>query len=123
MVRTVAAGLVAGAGLLASCSASAQAVPAGKASFAPCAACHGTKAGERKMGPTLFGIVGRKAASVPDARYSAAMKASGIVWTPAALDTFLAAPRKRVPGTMMAFVGIPDKKKRDAVVRYLATLK
>ena len=114
--------LVAGAALGAG-TASAQSVPTGKAAFAPCAACHGTKAGERKLGPSLFGVVGRKAASVPDARYSAAMKASGIVWTPAALDAFLTAPRKRVPGTMMTYVGMTDQKKRDALIRYLGTLR
>lgn len=123
MARTMAVWLATGAALLAGGTAAAQTVPTGKASFAPCASCHGTKAGERKLGPTLFGVVGRKAASVPAARYSAAMKSSGIVWTPAALDAFLTAPRKHVPGTIMTFVGVSDKKKREALIRYLGTLR
>jgi cytochrome c len=47
-----------------------------------CAECHSVREGKNKKGPSLFGVVGRKAATVPDASYSDALKASGITWTP-----------------------------------------
>lgn len=92
-------------------------------SFAPCAACHSTKAGENRLGPSLAGVVGRKKASVTGFNYSPAMKAQQGAWTAASLDAFLTAPTKAVPGTRMIFPGVPDAKKRAALVGYLKTLK
>lgn len=102
-----------------------QAAPAaaGKTAFAPCAACHGVAPGQKKIGPTLHGVVGRKIGGVPGYAYSTAMKGKAGNWTPAALDAYLADPRGNVPGTKMIYPGIKDPAKRAAIVAYLATLK
>jgi cytochrome c len=96
----------------------------GAALFNRCALCHSaTKGGGNKIGPNLFGVVGRKAGTYPGFSYSAAMKKSGIVWTPAKLDAYLAAPQQVVPGNSMPFAGIADAPQRADLVAYLATLK
>ncbi|HWU01285.1 MAG TPA: cytochrome c family protein [Novosphingobium sp.] len=96
---------------------------AGKVIFAKCAACHSAKAGENRVGPSLFGVVGRKAGSLPDYTYSPAMKASGLTWTTAELDAYLANPRQKLPGIKMIFAGIPAEADRVNLIAYLATLK
>ena len=96
----------------------------GAALFNRCALCHSaTKGGGNKIGPNLFGVVGRKAGTYPGFSYSTAMKKSGIVWTPAKLDAYLAAPQQIVPGNSMPFAGIADAPQRGDLVAYLATLK
>jgi cytochrome c len=96
----------------------------GAALFNRCALCHSaTKGGGNKIGPNLFGVVGRKAGTYPGFSYSAAMKKAGIVWTPAKLDAYLAAPQEIVPGNSMPFAGIADAPQRAALVAYLAMLK
>jgi len=96
--------------------------PNGKVAFAACAACHGTKPSEKRMGPSLAGIVGRKAGSVAGFTYSPAMAKSGISWTEAKLDAFMANPRSVVPGTKMAYGGVAQPEKRKAIIDYLKTL-
>lgn len=97
---------------------------AGSGLFNRCAMCHSnTKGGPNKLGPDLFGVVGRKAGTYPGFSYSAAMQHAGFVWTPAKLSDYLASPQKIVPGNAMPFVGIPDPKQRADLVAYLATLK
>lgn len=89
-----------------------------------CAECHSVKAGKNKKGPSLFAIVGRHAASLPDfANYSDALKASGIVWTPDKLNTYLYAPKKLVPGGKMKYDGLEDVAARADLLAYLATLR
>lgn len=92
-----------------------------------CAVCHydpGKPDVQPRMGPSLKGVVGRKAASAPGfARYSPAMKRSGKVWNKATLDAYLTAPAKVVPGTTMAFAGLPDAAKRAAIINYLTAPK
>ena len=84
-----------------------------------CQVCHGAaKAKPSPLGPSLSGVVGRKAGSTPFA-YSAALKASKLVWTRDNLDKFLAGPSKLVPGTRMA-MAVPDAAQRSAVVSFLA---
>jgi cytochrome c len=96
----------------------------GKDIFSRCSACHTViKGGPDGIGPDLFGIVGRKAASRPNFSYSPALKNSGIIWTPDKLDAWIASPAKLVPGNRMAFGGIADAKQRADLVAYLATLK
>src|ERR1700744_3143984 len=96
----------------------------GKAVFARCAICHNVeKDAGHGVGPNLFGIAGRKAASVDGFNYSGPMKASGIVWTDEKLSQWVAAPAKMVPGTKMAFGGISSKGQIADVVAYLDTLK
>lgn len=74
------------------------------------------------MGPSLFGIVGSKAGDLPGYAFSPALKASGIVWDRAALDTWLQGPMKMVPGARMV-ITVPDAAKRKAIIDYLETLK
>ena len=107
---------------IALCEARAGDSVAGRTVFSgQCAGCHAVKAGQPSMGPPLSGIVGRKAGTVPGFKYSAAMKASGLIWDEATLDGFLAAPMKKVPGTSMP-LGIASPKDRADVIAYLATL-
>jgi cytochrome c len=105
------------------CPAAAADVEAGKADFKKCALCHTAEAGKNKIGPSLFGIVGRKSASVDNFNYSEAMKKFDHTWDAQTLDTYLADPRATVPGTKMIFPGIKDEKERQDVIAYLETLK
>ena len=98
-------------------------VEAGKTAFKKCALCHATEAGKNKIGPSLFGIVGRKAASVENFNYSEGMKKFDHTWDAETLDSYLADPRAIVPGTKMIFPGIKDEKERQDVIAYLETLK
>src|SRR5215472_14691010 len=109
--------------LAGSCAAAAADVEAGKAKFKLCAICHSAEAGKVKVGPSLFGIVGRKAGSLEGYSYSDAMKNYGKTWTAETLDTYLADPHTVVPGTKMIFPGIKDKTERANLIAYLETLK
>jgi cytochrome c len=74
------------------------------------------------QGPSLVGVVGRKAASIPGFNYSDAMKASGLTWTEANLDRFVSGPTKIVPGTAMRAI-VADPNERRDLIAYLASLK
>jgi cytochrome c len=87
-----------------------------------CSLCHSTEPGQNLVGPTLFSVVGRPAASIANFPYSAAMKNSGISWTTSQLLVYLKAPRQYVPGVKMMFAGLPDPKDRENIVAFLATL-
>lgn len=91
--------------------------------FAQCIACHTIERGRNGFGPSLAGVGGRRAASLPDYTYSPALKASGLSWTAASLDIWLTSPQKAVPGTKMPFRGIADPVRRKEVIDYLLTLK
>ena len=108
--------------MLATVAAHAQDVSAGKQVFAQCAACHSID-GSNGVGPSLKGIVGRKAGTFAGFRYSRAMKNANITWTTTRLDAYIANPQKVVPGNLMPFSGLPDAKARAELVAYLATLK
>jgi cytochrome c len=108
---------------LAASSAAAADIEAGKATFKKCALCHTNEPGKNKVGPSLFGIVGRKSASLTNYNYSEAMKNFNHVWTPQTLDTYLTNPHEIVPGTKMIFPGIKDKSARENLIAYLETLK
>jgi cytochrome c len=95
----------------------------GKTVFNKCIACHSPKAGENKIGPSLFGIVGRPSHSVAGFNYSEPMKAYSVTWDTAVLDHYLIDPRATVPGTKMIFVGIKNEKERADLIAYLQTLK
>lgn len=103
--------------------AAAQTAAQGKQLFLTnCAVCHVPPDAATQMtrvGPSLRGVVGRKAGTLAGFRYTAAMKAYAKVWTPALLDPYLTAPRKVVPGTAMSFPGFRDAKQRAAVIAYL----
>jgi cytochrome c len=91
----------------------------GKKVFAKCQACHSLDAGVNKIGPSLHGIMGRPAASVDGFKYSDAMKNAQLTWTPDVLDHYLTNPRKSVPGTKMAFPGLPKPEDRANIITYL----
>lgn len=106
-----------------SLSAHAQTAQEGKAAFVACTGCHSVDGSAKPTGPTLKGVVGRKAAGVAVYRnYSAALRGSNITWTAQELDAYLKAPSTRVKGTTMT-IATPDAKRRKAIVAYLATLK
>ncbi len=104
-------------------AATADDVKAGEAAFKKCALCHTTEAGKNKVGPSLFGVVGRKSASLENYNYSDAMKKFDQTWDPPTLEAYLANPRAAVPGTKMIFPGLKEKNERDDVIAYLETLK
>lgn len=84
-----------------------------------CAECHSVKPGKNKKGPSLFGVVGRKAGSVADYSYSDAMKNSGITWTSEKLDEYITHPKKTVPGDKMKFDGLDDAAQRADLIQFL----
>jgi len=93
---------------------------AGKTLSSKCAVCHSFVAGQNKIGPSLAGIIGRKAGTAPNFGYSPAMKASKLTWNVATLDRYLANPRATVPGTKMIFAGLPAPADRANLIAYLA---
>ena len=93
------------------------------AAFAQCMACHSPKEGVNGVGPSLFGVIGRKAGTLPGYAYSEPLKAWGHTLDEAELDKWLTAPMQDVPGTKMVFPGMPDPAKRKEVIEYLKTLK
>ena len=108
---------------LAAMATGAVAASPGQAVFEQrCTVCHSLQPAPGKMGPPLAGVAGRKAGTAAGYSYSAAMKASTLTWTPEALDAFLKAPGKTVPGTKM-LVGAPGAEDRAAVIQYLGSLK
>lgn len=119
--------LLAVTALLAAPGAFAADAAAGKAVFEKyaCGTCHSTttEPGGPVTGPTLAGVVGRKAATVKEfPMYTEALKKHGVTWDAKNLDEFLANPMAKVPGTMMV-MPVPDATERANVIAYLETLK
>jgi cytochrome c len=115
----IAAALAASAG-----TAAADDVKAGEAVFKrSCAVCHAAEAGKNKAGPSLAGVVGRKAGAVEGFKYSDAMKNRGLTWSNDTLDKYLADPKAFMPGNRMVYPGLKNEADRKAVVDYLDTLK
>ena len=108
-------------GAISSVSAMAADANHGKDLFLACAACHTEKADA--LGPSLKGIVGRKAASLDNFRYSPAMQRSNITWTEANLRDYLMDPQAKVKGNRMPFSGFSNAADADDVIAYLATYK
>jgi cytochrome c len=112
--------LIASALTLAAGAAFADGDPArGEKKFEECAACHKLERGENSLGPSLYGVFGRPAATLADFRYSPALKRSGITWTPQAVDTFIADPQAAVPANRMPYAGMIDASDRADLIAYL----
>lgn len=91
----------------------------GEAKFQECAACHKLEAGVNNVGPSLSGIIGRKAGEIADFRYSPAIKRSGITWTADKLDAFIKEPQALVPANRMPYAGLADPADRADLIAYL----
>tara|TARA_B100000700_G_C14943654_1_gene808038 strand:+ start:894 stop:1421 length:528 start_codon:yes stop_codon:yes gene_type:complete len=92
----------------------------GEKTFKKCAACHSVnKGGANKIGPALYNVIGRKAGSLTDYKYSKGMVAYAKEWTPQEMDGFLENPKGWVKGTKMAYAGIKDSKERAALILFL----
>jgi len=107
-------------------SAMAADAAAGKDVFKQCMACHTAEQGKNKVGPSLFGVVGRPAASVDGFKYSKPMQekaAAGLAWTPDNLKAYITAPKEVVPGGTMAFAGLKDAEKVDNLIAFLSEQK
>jgi cytochrome c len=89
-----------------------------------CAACHSfDNGGPNRVGPNLWGIVGREHSSAPGFAYSEALKAIKGKWDEAALNKWLYSPKTYAPGNKMSFAGVPKTQDRADLVAYLKTLK
>ncbi len=88
--------------------------------FKKCAACHSiAQSGANKIGPALWGVLGRNAGSFPEYKYSKAMVAHGKVWSFEEMNSFLIKPKDWVKGTKMSFAGLKKEKDRAAVILYM----
>ena len=88
-----------------------------------CTACHSLEPSKNTFGPSLIGVVGRDAASMPRFSYSDAMKNSGITWTEDNLRKWIADNEGLVPGTRMRHVSITDQAEQDYLISFLRSLK
>ncbi len=97
----------------------------GQKLFDECVACHAPERGATGgVGPSLFGVIGRKAGEAADFRYSPAMKRSGVTWNERDLDAYIEAPQKKIPANRMPYSGMPEARDRADLIAYLnATFK
>ena len=92
----------------------------GEKVFKKCSACHlVNKGGENKIGPALYGVLGRKVASKDDYKYSKAMSGYDRNWTFEEMNGYLRKPQSYIKGTKMAFAGLRKDKDRASVILYL----
>ena len=95
-------------------------VSEGEKIFKKCAACHSiSQGGGNKIGPALWGVLGRKAGSVSDYKYSKAIVAHGKPWSFEEMNGFLIKPKDWIKGTKMSFAGLKNPKERAAVILYM----
>lgn len=94
---------------------------AGRQVYRKCQACHSLDPGKNMLGPSLAGVIGRKAGTEAGYSYSPAMKSSGLTWDVATLSNYLAAPQKVVPGNKMPFPGLKTDHDRVDVIAFLAS--
>ena len=88
--------------------------------FKKCAACHSiNEGGSNKIGPALWGVLGRSVGSVPDYKYSKAMAAYGKNWSFEEMNGFLLKPKEWIKGTKMSFAGLKKAEDRAAVILYM----
>jgi cytochrome c len=106
--------------LLSAAAARADGDPArGEKRFEECAACHTLEEGAHRVGPSLHGVFGRKAAELADFRYSPALKRSGITWTPDTVEAFITDPQKLVPANRMPYAGMKQAADRADLIAFL----
>ena len=92
----------------------------GEKIFKKCSACHVIASGGKNMiGPNLWGVIGRQAASVPNYKYSKAMIAYGKEWSFEEMNSYLIKPQAYVKGTKMAFAGLRKEKDRASVILFM----
>ena len=94
----------------------------GEKLFRRCAACHAVVEGQNKLGPSLYGVIGRTSGSIEGFRYSPAMKGAGITWNDETLSAYLENPRAYVKGTRMVFPGLKSSQDREDVIAYLKSV-
>ena len=92
---------------------------AGEKVYKKCKACHSLEEGKNKVGPSLYGVIGRAAGTVEGYKYSTALMDSGLTWDDATLDKYLEKPKELVPKTKMAFPGLKKEADRQDVIAYL----
>ncbi|MGG5811947.1 c-type cytochrome [Falsiroseomonas sp. CW058] len=109
------------AALLCAAAGAAQAGDAarGRELYAQCQACHSLD-GENGVGPTLKGVLGRRAGGLAEFRYSPAMRRAAVVWDPGSLERFMEDPQAVVRGNRMPFGGVEDARDRADIAAYLA---
>ena len=101
----------------------AQNAERGRKVFEECIACHALKPTHEDIGPSLLGVLGRKAGSSEGFRYSNALRRSNLVWNQESLEKFLSDPQAFLPGNRMPYAGLVATEDRAAVIQYLETLK
>ena len=85
-----------------------------------CKACHSlNKGGPNMIGPALYGFIGTNVGTREGFEYSAVMRNADFVWTPEAVDAWLAQPGRFLPGNRMTFAGVPDRQDRANLIAYL----
>ena len=110
--------LIAAAVMAASGGAQAADAARGRELYAQCQACHSLD-GENGVGPTLQGVMGRRAGTVAEFRYSPAMRRASVVWDAASLDGFMADPQAVVRGNRMPFGGVEEARDRADILAWL----
>ena len=94
----------------------------GKKVFKKCSSCHViAKGGKNKIGPVLYGVLGKKSGSVSGYKYSKALSGYGKVWSFKEMNNFLIKPQAYIKGTKMAYAGIKNEKDRASVMLYMNT--
>ena len=95
----------------------------GQKVFKKCSACHVVaKGGKNKIGPVLYGVLGRKSGAISDYKYSKALIAHGKVWSYEEMNGYLLKPAAHIKGTKMAFAGLKNEKDRASVILYMNSL-
>jgi nitrite reductase (NO-forming) len=105
-----------------SAAAPAGNLQAGRQVYRKCQACHSLEPGKNSLGPSLAGIVGKKAAADPSYNYSSAMRGANLTWDLKTLDAYLLDPQKVLPGNKMPFPGLKTDNERQDVLAYLASI-
>jgi len=92
----------------------------GEKVFGKCKACHEIASDKNKVGPTLHGVIGRKAGTVPGFKYSEAMAGADVTWDATTIAEYVAKPKEFVPGNKMAFAGLKKEDEIEDLVAYIS---